>query len=143
MWGGVFCLLTLFRKYMETAWLPSIPFVSIDIHMMAFADYKLMGSCSSCPCALMSPSPALESRFGCWCSPGRVVVLQGRVCRGLWGLGSTTAAGRSALTLLGAGLESSAGTLADSGAHCSGGGCPGLREEKWEMNRAVLFDHLL
>lgn len=136
-------MLELFRKCRETAWLSSIPFVSIDIHMMAFADYKLMGSCSSCPCAPMSSNPALEWRFGCCCSPCRVVVLQGHVCSGLWGLGSTTAAGRSALTLLGAGPESSAGTLADSGAHCSCGGCTGLREEKWELSRAVVFDHLL
>ncbi|CAO2586391.1 hypothetical protein LEMLEM_LOCUS4004 [Lemmus lemmus] len=76
------------------------------IHMMAFADYKLIGSCSSCPCALMSSNSTLESRFGCCCSPYRVVVLQGHVCSRLWGLGSTTAAGRSALTLLGAGPES-------------------------------------
>lgn len=70
-------------------------------------------------------------------------MLQGHVCSGLWGLGSTTAAGRSALTLLGAGPESSAGTLADSGVHCSCGGCTGLSEEKWEMSRAVVFDRLL
>lgn len=95
-----------------------------------------MGSRCSCPCMLKSPTPDWSlARFGCRCSPCRVVVLQGRVCSGLWGLGSTTAAGSGALTLLGAGLESSAGTLADSGAHHGWGGCPGLRQERSEMRR--------
>lgn len=86
-------------------------------------------------------TPSLESRIaaaaaaGWWCYKA-----VNAAC--FWGLGSTTAAGRSALTLHGAGLESSASTLADSGAHCGPGGCLGLKERRLEMSRAV-FEHLL
>lgn len=89
------------------------------------------------------PTP-LESRIaaaaafaGWWCY--KAVYAAGF---GGWAL-STTAAGRSALTLHGAGLESSASTPADSGAHCGWGGCPGLKKGRLEMSRAVVFEHLL